>query len=260
METRKKKIAVVNFESVDSIVANISYIENWLSFFSKRGVDFILFPELNITSYKNSPELHDLWKNEKDDALKALSDVSEKYDIVFSAGLPLDGYISQGVWYNGELVGVHHKTKLGPSEKGNHKIGESVENISVNGLNLGVNICYEGHFPEISSEYENKGSELLCFPYASPRETPEEKLERFKIILRARAYDNSCFACACNSIGKYGDGKKYAGVALIVGPKGEVIAEYCGYEQGYVEAELDFSELDRIRNSKMGYFRSKDNF
>lgn len=256
----KKKIALVTFESVDSIQTNISNLGNWLHFFSKRDVDFILFPELNITSYINSQELHDLWEKEEKSTLQALSEVSSKYGIVFSAGIPLDGYITQGVWYNGKLVGTHYKTKLGPTEKGNHKKGNSIENISINNFNLGINICYEGHFPEISSEYESKGSELLCFPYASPRETPDEKLERLKIILRARAYDNSCFACACNCTGEYGEGKKYAGVALVVGPRGEIIAETSSYNQGYVEAELDFSELNRIRSSKMGYFRSKDNF
>ncbi len=260
MKSRKKKIALVNIESVDSVMTNVAYIDNWLSFFSKRNVDFVLFPELNITSYNNSSDLHDKWMEEKDRALKALENISMKYDMSFSAGLPMDGHISQGVWFGGKLVGIHNKTKLGPSEKVIHEIGNSIENIPVNGLNLGINICYEGHFPEISAEYERQGSDLLCFPFASPRETPEEKLERFKIILRARAYDNSCFACACNSIGEYGEGKKYAGVALIVGPKGEVIAESCGYEQDYIEAELDFSQLDMIRESNMGYFRSKFNF
>lgn len=259
MNNRKKKIALVNFESTSSIKANIAYMDKWLNHAVKMGADFVLFPELNVSSYINDPKLHEIWAEKGEEALRELEEISAKHDIVFSAGLPVDGHISQGVWYNGKMVGLHHKIKLGPSEKGNHKAGDKIEAVEADGMKLGINICYEGHFPEISAEYESQGADLLCFPYASPRETPQEKLDRFKIILRARAYDNSCFACACNSIGEYGDGKKFAGVALVVGPKGEVIAECCGYSEAYLEAEIDFAELDRIRESNMGYFRSKEN-
>ena len=100
----------------------------------------------------------------------------------------------------------------------------------------------------------------MCFPFASPRETPDEKLDRFKMILRSRAYDNTCYACCCNAVGNYGDGQRYVGVALIVDPRGNVIAEACGYEEDFIEAEIDLGEIDRIKSSSMGYFRAKENF
>jgi N-carbamoylputrescine amidase len=158
------------------------------------------------------------------------------------------------------MIGMHNKTKLGPSERANFKCANSLDVTNIDGKFMGTSICYESHYPEISSRYEDQGAHLLCFPFASPRETPEEKMERFKMIIRARAYDNSCFACACNAVGEYADGEKYAGVALIVGPKGEIIAETCAYDEDFIEAELDMSVIDNIRASSMGYFRAKENF
>jgi N-carbamoylputrescine amidase len=260
MDNNKRKIAVVNFESTQDVMTNIDNIEKWLKKLVARGVDFVLFPELCITSYINSFSIHRSWDAIKFEAITKLNMISLNNPIMFSVGFPHDSHISQAIWSNGQMIGLHNKTKLGPSEKANFKCASGIDVTNIAGKFIGTSICYESHYPEISATYEDQGAHLLCFPFASPRETPDEKLDRFKIILRARAYDNTCFACACNSVGTYGDGKRYAGVALIVGPKGEIIAETSGYEEAFIEAEIDLDNIDRIKTSSMGYFRAKENF
>jgi len=260
MDNNKRKIAVVNFESSQDVMANIANVERWLKKLVERNIDFVLFPELCITSYINSFSIHHLWDEIKVQAIMQLNKISSENPIMFSVGFPHDSHISQAIWNNGQMIGLHNKTKLGPSEKGSFKCADELHITNIQGKFIGTSICYESHYPEISSKYEDQGAHLLCFPYASPRETPEDKIERFKMIIRARAYDNTCYACCCNSVGEYGDGQKYAGAALIVGPKGEVIAETCGYEEDFIEAEIDLGEIDRIKSSAMGYFRAKENF
>lgn len=260
MDNNKRKIAVVNFESTQDVMTNIDNIEKWLKKLVERKIDFVLFPELCLTSYINSFSIHRSWDAVKLEAIERLNKISQSNPIMFSLGFPHDSYISQAIWSNGQMIGLHNKTKLGPSERENFKCARDIDVTNINGKFIGTSICYESHYPEISAKYEDQGAHLLCFPFASPRETPEEKLDRFKMIIRARAYDNTCFACACNSVGSYGDGERYAGVALIVGPKGEIIAETSGYDEDFIEAEIDLGTIDKIRTSSMGYFRAKENF
>lgn len=260
MDKNKRKIAVVNFKSTQNVMANIDNIETWLKKLVDRNIDFVLFPELCITSYINSFSIHRKWDEVKMEAITRLNKISKDNPIMFSLGFPHDSYITQAIWSNGQIIGMHNKTKLAPSEKANFKHADDIDVTNIEGRFIGTSICYESHYPEISAKYEDQGAHLLCFPFASPRETPKEKLERFKIILRARAYDNTCYACACNAVGEYDDKEKYAGAALIVGPKGEIIAETCGYEEDFVEAEIDLSVLDKIKSSSLGYFRAKENF
>lgn len=255
------KLAAVNFKSSSNILENINHLEEFLEILSQKNVDFVLFPELSISSYCNNFSIHREWDNYKNEAIIKLNEISKKYDIIFSVGLPFDSHISQAIWYKGSMQAIHHKIKLGPTEKQNFKSGRDLHISNVDGMKLGTSICYESHFPEISAKYEEQGASLLCFPFASPRETLEEKYDRFKMILRARAYDNSCFAICCNSIGEYGSNKdKYAGIALIIDPKGKIIAEAQSYDETYIIADIDLKIIENIKESNMGYFRSENNF
>ena len=73
-------------------------------------------------------------------------------------------------------------------------------------------------------------------------------------MLQARAYDNVCFVMACNQTGKTPSGKNYAGVALILSPRGKVLARCASMQPDYCIAELDFEEIDKIKNSAMSNF------
>lgn len=260
MLNNKRKIAAVNFKSTNDIMENISNIERWLKILVEKEIDFVLFPELCITSYINSFSIHHVWDEIKQEAILQLNKISRENPIMFSVGFPNDSHISQAIWSEGQMIGLHNKTKLGPSERENFKYDDSLHVTNIKGNYIGTSICYESHYPEISAVYEDQGAELLCFPFASPRETLEEKSDRFKMIVCARAYDNTCYACACNCVGEYGEANKYAGVALIVDPKGHIMAETKGYEEAYVEAEIDLEAIRKIKSSAMGYFRAKENF
>ena len=91
-------------------------------------------------------------------------------------------------------------------------------------------------------------------PYASPRETPIEKKERWLRYLCARAYDNSIFVIACNQVGSYNRKGSFPGVALVLDPKGQIIAETYSEKQEMIIADLTVSDLMQVRGSKMGFF------
>ena len=74
--------------------------------------------------------------------------------------------------------------------------------------------------------------------------------------LPARAYDNGCYLVACNLVGAGRRGQDFSGVALVISPKGEVLASSDGLEEGAAMARLAGSEIERIHRTKMGHFLS----
>ncbi len=242
------------------IQENIENIEKMLDVFEEHEVCYALFPELGVSGYLNSKELLSSYSYSYTDINEQLLVLSQKYSFTYALGLPWlnegDWYIAQVVYKQGAIIGMHFKTHLSENEKKIFAEGNEMRAIDLGGCLTGFQICLESHIPELTAIYEHKGVQLLSVPFASPRETPEEKLVRIGKMLQIRAYDNSLFVMACNATGFNAAGKPYAGFSTIISPRGEEIISACGYDQGYCISDVDITEIDRIKKSKMGYFSS----
>ena len=47
----------------------------------------------------------------------------------------------------------------------------------VHGITLGIQLCYDAHFPELSTRMALDGADVIFMPHASPRGTPSKKLD-----------------------------------------------------------------------------------
>ena len=83
-----------------------------------------------------------------------LLNTSKEVACAFAVGFPEKGnsnfYISHYLINNGEIIGIHRKTHLGPTEKEVFKAGDEINVFAVGELNIGIQLCYETHFPELS--------------------------------------------------------------------------------------------------------------
>ncbi len=66
---------------------------------------------------------------------------------------------------------------------------------------MGIQLCYDAHFPELSTRMAVNGADIIFMPHASPRGTPSQKLTSWLRHLTARAFDNGVFIVACNQNG-----------------------------------------------------------
>jgi N-carbamoylputrescine amidase len=119
---------------------------------------------------------------------------------------------------------------------------------------FGIELCFDGHFPELSTLLALKGAEVIFIPHASPRESAAEKKMRWLRYLPARAYDNSVFLVACNLLGETESGLAFSGSALILGPKGEVLAESQDGGEEVILADLKGETLQKVRDNSRGFF------
>jgi N-carbamoylputrescine amidase len=152
------------------------------------------------------------------------------------------------------LVGVYRKTHLSPPEREIFRPGEELKTYAHQGIAFGIELCYESHFPEISTVLALQGAEILFLPHASPRGTPEGKLGSWLRHLPSRAFDNSVFVVACNQTGGSADGASFPGVALMLDPAGKLIASRAEEQEGMLIADLKAEDLAQTRNHRMKYF------
>ncbi|MCU4175304.1 nitrilase-related carbon-nitrogen hydrolase [Carboxylicivirga sp. N1Y90] len=253
------KVAAVNAWSEPlNTYQNIKGIGAILMGLQREGVEYALFPELCVSGYLNSKKQLATYIDEHSLILDQLHQLSSNTSLVFSVGLPVplnSGWgIGQLTFKKGKLISQHAKTHLSVHEKETFEAGTNLKLAKVSEFKMGMHLCLESHYPELSMSYQHNGANLLCYAFASPRESPEKKLERFSMYLRARAYDNACYVMACNQTGLTPSGKRYSGAALIISPRGEVLAQSFGEEANYCIANIELNSISKIKNSQMSDF------
>jgi predicted amidohydrolase len=121
---------------------------------------------------------------------------------------------------------------------------EIVVSRTLDGVELGLSICYDIRFPELYRILALRGARVLLVPAAFTLTTTRDHWEP---LLRARAIENQAFVIAANQIGEHPPGRRSGGRSMIVDPWGIVLASAAdGVTQ--ITADLDLDRLEKIRS------------
>ncbi|GMT24905.1 hypothetical protein PFISCL1PPCAC_16202, partial [Pristionchus fissidentatus] len=112
--------------------------------------------------------------------------------------------------------------------------------------NLGLSICYDLRFPELSIWNRKAGAHILSFPSGFTLTTG---LAHWEALLRARAIENQCYVVAAAQTGVHNPKRSSYGHAVVVDPWGAVIAQ-CSERVGMCFAEIDIDYLEEIRKTQ----------
>jgi len=115
------------------------------------------------------------------------------------------------------------------------------------------NVCYDLRFPVWSRNRQDY--DLLI----NSANWPESRKDVWTTLLKARAIENQCYVAGVNRVGWDGEGIKYSGNSMIIGPKGNVISEIDENKGGLVTAEISLSGLNDFRR-KFPVQKDADNF
>jgi deaminated glutathione amidase len=121
--------------------------------------------------------------------------------------------------------------------------GEEIVLATVDGLELGLTVCYDLRFPELYRILALRGARLIAVPSAFTAATGRDHWE---VLLRARAIENQTFVIAPNQIGEAAPHYSSYGHSAIVDPWGAMLAT-APDEECFVAAELDFAAQERTR-------------
>jgi predicted amidohydrolase len=111
---------------------------------------------------------------------------------------------------------------------------------------VGMSVCYDLRFPELYRILALRGANLLAVPSAFTSATGRDHWE---VLLRARAIEDQAFVLAPNQVGTAPPHFDSWGHSAIVDPWGRVLADAGGEGEGFVTADLDFAELERVRGT-----------
>jgi predicted amidohydrolase len=239
---------------------NITTIATWAKQAAKLQVQLLLFPELSITGYyMRESQLQTL---QAESAIcQALTQLAREVNLILAVGMAwLDSttgekYLAHGLWLPSGEYYIYRKTHLGEREKKLYMPGNVLPVFALPQVAVGIEMCLEQHFPEISQTLALRGAQLLLCPHAVPRLTPQERRDRWYISLRARAYDNCVYVLATNQVGDNGQGLEYSGGILLVDPSGQVIAEDFSGKPAMITADIKLSQVMAARTTPQGMCR-----
>ncbi|MFP4033719.1 MAG: nitrilase-related carbon-nitrogen hydrolase [Desulfococcaceae bacterium] len=225
----------------------------------QAGARLVCFSEMNLTGYVIAPEIRQVAEPVPGPLSQRLSALADAEEMVILAGLaekgPADAlFVSHLVAAPGREIAVYRKLHMAPPERKLFAQGEAAPVFEAAGVRFGVQLCYDAHFPEISTHMAQAGAELILVPHASPRGSADEKFRSWMRHLPARAFDNSVFLVAVNQIGASPKGLAYPGVALAMDPSGRLMASELRDEEGLLVVDLPAAALERVRTHKMRFF------
>lgn len=256
---RNLRIALVQMQvTIGYVKKNLDKITYFVEEAARQGADIICFPELCVPGYNRERARHAA-ETIPGESSNRISQLSRSAGLVILAGLAETSvtgkpYITQLVAYPDGRVDKYRKTHLGKSEKPYFTAGDRLPVFVMDKACFGVEICWDLHFPEVTTVLSLKGAEIIFAPHASPTIVGDRRDIWLK-YLSARAYDNTVFVAACNLVGPAGERQEFCGGALVIDPKGNVIAEDFQGKEGLLLANLDARLINTIRHNEPATMR-----
>ncbi|GAV25691.1 nitrilase [Carboxydothermus islandicus] len=144
----------------------------------------------------------------------------------------------------GQTLGVYRKTHPFPTERigggGWTTPGEEPVVVKTKLGDIGMIICYDGDFPELSRVLALKGAEIIVRPSALLR-----SYEIWELTNMARAYDNHIYLIAVNAVGPDAGNNYYFGHSMIISPIAQKLALARGGEE-IISAKLNPEPLKYV--------------
>ena len=217
---------------------------------AETGAELVVLPESATTGFTpdcSTEELWDLVSELPGPVIEPIQDVARELGVYICVGTYERGP-ERGVVYNssvlidraGDVLGIYRKTHPFFSEHVQHggwvTPGDTVAVCDTDLGRLGMIICFDGDYPELSRIQAVQGAEVILRPSALLRSA-----DVWELTSRARAYDNHVFVVGANATGIDAAGVLYFGNSHIVTPIGHIVAKAASHE-GWVSARLDPAE------------------
>ncbi|MBI1198221.1 MAG: carbon-nitrogen hydrolase family protein [Phenylobacterium sp.] len=131
-------------------------------------------------------------------------------------------------------------------ESATYEPGERAVTADVDGLKLGLTICYDLRFPALYRALALAGAGAMTIPAAFTRPTGEAHWE---VLMRARAIETGSYVLAPAQGGFHEDRRGTWGRSLVVEPWGQVVAKLDHDEPGVLLADLDPAAVAKARRA-----------
>ncbi|MFR9754387.1 carbon-nitrogen hydrolase family protein [Streptomyces sp. TR06-5] len=205
-----------------------------------RGARLLVAPELYLTGYALGARTAECAEPVDGPGAEAVARICAHHGLAVAYGYPerAGDLVHNSVHLvgpTGETLAHYRKTHLYGDYERTHFTpgGEPVVQADLDGLRLGLLVCYDVEFPEAVRAHALAGTDVLVVPTALMR--PYEFVAH--TLLPARAWENQMYLAYANRSGTEGD-FAFAGLSCLAAPDGAVRAR-AGSGEELLVAEAD---------------------
>ena len=253
------RVALAQIRSGTDPAANLDLVEDYTRRAADAGAKLVLFPEATMCRFgvplaAVAEPLDGPWAT-------GVRQIAERAGIVVVAGMfvPADEngtdrvtntLIAAGPGVDAHYDKIHLYDAFGFTESSTVAPGREPVVIEVDGVGVGLTLCYDVRFPELYVELARRGAQLITV-HASWGTGPG-KLEQWALLARARAIDTTGFVAAVDQA-YAGDeiaalGPTGVGGSIVASPTGEVVAS-AGDDPSLLVTDMDLDAARKVRET-----------
>jgi predicted amidohydrolase len=233
-----------------STVENLEVLDEAAGRAAAAGAGLLAAPEMFLTGYAIGGDIARLAEPADGDCADAIAEIATRHGLALAYGYPeRDGDAvfnsAQLISADGTRLANYRKTHLfGDYERDHFTPGEQpVVQAELNGLTVGLLICYDVEFPENVRAHALAGTDLLVVPTAL--------MHPFQVVAESmipvRAFESQLYVAYVNRVGREGE-FEFTGLSVLAGPDG-VARTRAGREAQLVLADADPAFLAASREN-----------
>ena len=242
------RIGLAQARQTDSLEENSRTIDRFIDDAAQAGVQVLCFPESQTVGYRVdiTPADRVVPVAELEDLHAGLASRCGELGMALILGTetPLPSDPANGKPYNsalviserGDVLGVHHKTRLTPMDAVAYTAGSEIETFVLFGVRVGVVICFEGfRFAQTTEECVRQGAQLVFHPQNNTTRPNDWKIPVHHAMITTRAAENTIWFASCNPcLVPYQNS-----ASLIVAPNGTIHAASTLKREELVVADIE---------------------
>ncbi|MFE2468687.1 carbon-nitrogen hydrolase family protein [Streptomyces mirabilis] len=234
-----------------SVVENLKVLDEAAGRAAAAGAGLVAAPEMFVTGYAIGDDIARLAEPADGDSADAVAEIATRHGVAVVYGYPeREGETvynsAQLISADGTRLANYRKTHLfGCFERDHFTPGEQpVVQADLNGLRVGLMICYDVEFPENVRAHALAGTDLLVVPTA--------QMHPFQFVAESvvpvRAFENQMYVAYVNRVGREGE-FEFVGLSTLAGPDGIARTRAGrGEELVLADADPDFLAASREAN------------
>ncbi len=231
---------------------NLKKIEKMAMRAHKGRADLLILPELSLTGYVVRDQIYELAEEIPGESTRHVERIAKKTNLHIVFGMPELSKNTQATLHNAAVlvnpngvIGKYRKMYLPThsvfEEKRYFRPGYKSAVFSTNLGNIGLIICYDIFFPEVTRLARLDGAQLIVCISASPA----VRRTFFEVLTIARAMENTAYLAFVNLAG-IEDGLQFWGGSRLIAPNGKILAQAKYDEEDFVIHEIDYTDVKSV--------------
>ncbi|MCV7164411.1 carbon-nitrogen hydrolase family protein [Mycobacterium stomatepiae] len=273
------RIALAQMLSGSDPAANLQQVRDYTARAADAGATLVVFPEATMCRFGvplapiaepvDGPWAEGVRRIAADSGVTVIAGMftpagdGRVTNTLIAAGPGAPNQPSEQLWAHYDKI--HLYDAFGFTESRTVAPGREPVVITVDGVGVGLTVCYDIRFPELYTELARRGAQLIavCASWGSG----PGKLEQWTLLARARALDSMSYVAAAGQAdpgdtlagsGSASGAPTGVGGSLVASPLGEVIAS-AGADPQLVIADIDVASVAKARDS-IAVLRNQSDF